>query len=148
MPGPTATPTAAYRCGSHSPAASYEQIARFPDTHKGKCFSFRGEVEQDTVLGFRINITEGRYSWDDDIFVLSGFDDSCIGTEGRVLEDDIVEFHGTAEGTWTYETIFGAGRGIPLVFCIGGAAEPWPTREYQQELWDAYQALLKRNQEN
>ena len=44
-------------------------------------------------------------------------DDSCIGTEGRILEDDIVQFTGTTEGIISYKTVLGANREIPLVYC-------------------------------
>lgn len=71
---------------------SYDDLARNPDTHKGKVVHFKGEViqviEDNTLTQYRISVTSTDYGgWDDPIFVTFETD-----SNNRFLEDDIVEF--------------------------------------------------------
>ncbi|MDY2628037.1 MAG: hypothetical protein SOW08_06945 [Lachnospiraceae bacterium] len=95
---------------------SYNTIARDPDKYKGKYAKFTGEVIQSMEDGdeytLRVNVTEGRYGYDDTILVSYTLKDG----ESRILEDDIVTMYGMLFGTYTYETIFGASVTVPLFF--------------------------------
>lgn len=99
-------------CSSYS----YKEIARNPDNYKGKRAKFQGEVVQVMESGnscqYRVNITKGRYSWTDTIYVSYTRADS---SEARILEDDIITIYGTLGGNYTYETVMGAEMTIPLI---------------------------------
>lgn len=95
---------------------SYDDLARNPDTHKGKVVHFKGEViqviEDNTLTQYRISVTSTDYGgWDDPIFVTFETD-----SNNRFLEDDIVEFWGTSVGTITYQSTMGGNITIPAVF--------------------------------
>lgn len=94
---------------------TYEEIARNPDAFKGNYAKFKGEVIQVIEDGndytLRVNITEGRYYWDDTILVIYTKKDS---SEPRILEDDIVWMYGKLAGTYTYETVMGSQLTVPF----------------------------------
>lgn len=94
---------------------TYEEVFRNPDNYKGKNAVFRGEViqvlEEDGEYTLRVNVTEGRYIWEDTILV------SYTAEPGasRILEDDIVTLYGTMKGVYTYESVMGADITVPLM---------------------------------
>jgi len=96
---------------------TYEELARNPDKYLGDYVKLRGEVIQVMVDGdeytLRVNITKGRYYWEDPILVTYTMKDSG---EDRILEEDIVLMYGMMFGDYTYETVMGAEVTVPLMF--------------------------------
>jgi hypothetical protein len=90
---------------------SYDDLARYPDEHKGKAVKYQGKIVQkagDTVL--RVDITRGEYGlWKNTVWI----DLKGQAKEAKILEDDVIEFVGITNGTRTYEAIFGNTVTIP-----------------------------------
>lgn len=95
---------------------SYDEVARNPDTYKGKPAKFKGQVIQSMPEGdsytLRVNVTPSRYYWDDTILVTYT---KQSPEESNILEDDIVTFYGTLMGMYTYESVMGASITVPLL---------------------------------
>ena len=94
---------------------SYEELFRNSSELKGQRVRAKGEVVQvidgSYSKGYRISITEkGYYStyYTDPIYV-------TYTGNAKILENDIVELYGIADGEQTYETIFNATKTIPKV---------------------------------
>ena len=89
---------------------SYNELFRNIDLYEGKSYGFTGKVIQ-TLDGrgdsyqLRISVTKDRFNWSDTVFV---FHDGI-----RILEDDLVQFVATVEGTITYESVLGGEITIP-----------------------------------
>ena len=96
---------------------NYKEIARQPDSYKGKKGKFRGKVIQvsegtfdSNKITLRVNVTEGEYGlWDDTVYVTYKYKDG----ESKILEDDIINMYGIIEGTESYVSVFGAKITIP-----------------------------------
>jgi TM2 domain-containing membrane protein YozV len=93
---------------------SYEEIARNPNIYKGKPSFFTGKVIQVTEnrknITLRINVTEGRYSWSDTIYV----DYTRLSEdESRILDDDIIKVYGDLNGIKSYRAVLGNTISIP-----------------------------------
>lgn len=96
---------------------SYKEISRNPSNYEGKKAVFTGEVIQVireniygvTVYNLRVNVTRGRYTYSDTVYVTY----YALEDEGYILEDDIITMYGELDGEKTYETIFGASVTIP-----------------------------------
>lgn len=97
---------------------TYDEIARNPDNYKLQAAKFRGKViqviEDGNDVTMRLNITKGRYTWSDTIYVEYSRKDS---SESRILEDDIITVYGLMMGTVTYKTVLGASVTIPAMLC-------------------------------
>lgn len=93
----------------------YTELARDPDTYIGKKAKFTGEVIQVTETGgttvMRVNVTKGKYSWDDTMYVTYTPKDG----ESRILEDDIIIIYGELQPLKTYTTVMGASMSIPAI---------------------------------
>ena len=96
---------------------SYKDIARQPDSFKGRNAHFRGKIIQvsegyfDSVT-LRVEVTEDEYGfWDDAVYVTYTYKDG----ESKLLDDDIINMYGVIKGTKTYTTIFGASVTIPYL---------------------------------
>lgn len=96
---------------------SYDELARNPDAYKGQQMRFRGKIIQiidssKNNIQMRIEVTEGRYTWDDVVLVDYTYKDG----QSKFLEDDIVTFYGIYGGTFSYESVLGATITVPLCF--------------------------------
>ena len=95
---------------------SYKDIARNPDSYKGKYGKFYGKViqvlETDiygmTSYTLRVAIN-GSYS---NIMLVTYF---ATGNESHILEDDYITMYGEIQGTETYETVLGNSVTIPAM---------------------------------
>ncbi len=91
---------------------TYDQIARTPDTYKGKKVRFSGFVlqvmESENQVELRI-ATDGNY--DDIIYVY--YKSSLVSS--RILEDDYITIYGVSEGLYTYISAWGVEVTIPLI---------------------------------
>lgn len=96
----------------------YDELFRYNERHIGEAVRYIGEVlefqqrpcdacENPTAI-LRVAVTEGRYSWEDPIWV------DYAGTE-RFLEDDIVTVWGTVEGLESYTAVLGNTVTVPKV---------------------------------
>lgn len=98
---------------------TYDQIARNPDDYKFQNAKFQGKViqviESGNNITMRLNVTRGRYSWSDTIYVQYSRKDS---SESRILEDDIITAYGMMMGTYTYTSTMGASITIPYMMCV------------------------------
>ena len=96
---------------------AYSDLARNPDEYQGKYVKFTGKVVQtmegESIGALRVNVTKGKYSYDDTVYVLYAIDSS-----NRVLEDDIVTFYGYSGGLYSYESVLGATITIPSVYAM------------------------------
>lgn len=97
---------------------TYDEIARHPDEHMFEAAKFTGEViqvmEDGDDISMRLNITKGRYTWTDTIYVQYSRSNS---SESRILEDDIITVYGVMLGTVTYQSVLGASVTIPAMLC-------------------------------
>lgn len=59
----------------------------------------------------RVNVTQGKYSWDDTLYVTYTPKDG----ESRILEDDIITIYGEMQPLKTYTTVMGASVSIPAI---------------------------------
>lgn len=96
---------------------NYKDIARNPDSYKGKPAKFTGKViqvlEDGNDVTLRVNITKDEYDlWEDTIYVEYTRKSS---TEGRILEDDIITMYGDLDGIKTYETVLKSEMSIPYL---------------------------------
>mgnify|MGYP000876639357 CR=1 FL=1 len=96
---------------------SYDDLARYPDQHKGKAVSYQGKVIQKVSdTGLRIGTKEGSYgSWDDVFYVRLKNEAKDVG----ILEGDIVEFIGMTDGEQKATTIFGQRVALPRINVYG-----------------------------
>lgn len=89
---------------------SYNELFRNIDLYEGKPYGFTGKVIQSLdgrgdSYQLRISVTKDRFSWSDTVYVFH---------EGiRILEDDLVQFVATVEGTITYKSVLGGDITIP-----------------------------------
>ena len=95
--------------------ATFDDLARYPDRHKGNYWHTKGEIiqsQQDgTFFAFRINVTENRYgNWEDTVYAVWEQQGNT-----RFLEDDIIEFVAILGGLHTYESILGASITLPFM---------------------------------
>ena len=94
---------------------SYTELARDPNTYVGKNAKFTGKVIPvseglgSTVM--RVDVTQGKYSWDDTLYVTYTPKDG----ESRILEDDIITIYGEMQPLKTYTTVMGASVSIPAI---------------------------------
>ena len=98
---------------------SYNEVARHPDQYVGERVHFRGEVVQVLQDGdsfeLRVNVTSsgGYYTyWSDTVYVVYTRENA---SEGKILEDDIIDFYGEFYGEISYESVLGATITIPCV---------------------------------
>lgn len=98
------------KCRSYT----YDELARNPDSYKGKNVVLTGEViqviESTSSRDIELRVIIGN-SYDDVIYVSYTLKDG----EGRILEDDVLTIYGTFEGLISYETVLGAKVTIPYV---------------------------------
>lgn len=96
---------------------TFDDLARNPDTYKGKKVKFTGKVLQVTELTGEIQIrlataSDGWGNYYEDVVYLY-FESSLISS--RILEDDIITIYGTAQGLHSYTTVLGANVTLPLI---------------------------------
>lgn len=96
---------------------SYDEIARNPDTYKGKYAKLTGQVIQVMEDGdsytLRVDITKKGSYWTDTILVSYTKQDA---NESRILEDDVITMYGMLAGTYTYKTVMGSSLTVPLLY--------------------------------
>jgi hypothetical protein len=98
---------------------AYNEVARYPERHLGKAVVFTGKViqvlnEGNSVL-MRVVVTwNPRGWWNYEDVVLLRYRDP-LKSDGRILENDIVEFRGVFKGTQNYKAIFGQSIDKPSV---------------------------------
>lgn len=93
--------------------ASYDELARYPDRYDGKGVLLHGEVMQKiSDTEFLICISKGEFGiWTDQVYVkLKG---DAKGT--RLLEDDIVDIVGVAQGEISYKSVSGQKISVPAI---------------------------------
>ncbi|MGN0262606.1 MAG: hypothetical protein ACI4B9_07205 [Eggerthellaceae bacterium] len=88
---------------------TYDEIARDPDGWDGYKVALTGEVMQVSGSTILLQVTNKGYYWDDIVYVHYYGN----GSGPRILEDDVVTFYGTMEGTYTYTTVMGASKTVP-----------------------------------
>lgn len=97
---------------AYNTGITYNQLARNPDTYKGKKVKFSGKViqvmESDGETQLRIAI-DGNY----DNILLAGYDPAIIN--GRILKNDQITLKGVSIGVITYDSTMGGSITIPGV---------------------------------
>ena len=94
----------------------YKTLARNPDKYEGQKVTFTGQVVQvmegEGITAYRINVTPDEWGYyDDTVYVTYSGDLS----EGRILDDDIVNFWGESTGLYSYESVLHEEITIPSV---------------------------------
>lgn len=97
-------------------ALTYEDMARYPDKNTGASITISGEVDQviyeDEGWAVKMQTKKTEYGYfGNDLFVYF----SEYPSNGRVLEDDMIQATGTFIGPYQYETVLGAVREVPLI---------------------------------
>lgn len=88
----------------------YQDMARYPEKYKGQYVRFNGKVVQKMDNVLRVNVTEGEYDlWDDTVYAV------MRDNNARILEDDLVEMYGIADGLESYKAVLGNKITIPRV---------------------------------
>lgn len=99
---------------------SYSELARNPQSYKGRLVKFRGKIIQvleEEAYGlrfanFRVNTKYGYSTYTDDTIFVTYF---ASKDDARFLENDVITIYGEYDGLYTYETIFGASVTIPKI---------------------------------
>ena len=82
--------------------------------YKSSCTAGYSYTEVSEGLGstvMRVDVTQGKYSWDDTLYVTYTPKDG----ESRILEDDIITIYGEMQPLKTYTTVMGASVSIPAI---------------------------------
>lgn len=91
---------------------TYEELARNPNSYKGKKVALKGEMIQVLESGrdveLRINVNG---EFDETVYVIYTLKDG----EGRILENDVVDIYGTFAGLLTYESVLGSEITLPRI---------------------------------
>ena len=106
----TVESSATYNSTSY-PKASYEDILRYPDKHRGEQVQIYGKVLQKMTSGSSVILrvgTTNRYY--DSVFYVTYL---STAIDASVIEDDFVTIYGKCTGTKTYETVMGSSVTIP-----------------------------------
>ncbi len=91
-------------------SATYDELARNPETYKNKHIHVRGKVaqiisENGLNVLIRINITSSEYDfWTDDVVITYTRQSA---NESRILEGDIIDVYGVYEGIESYKSAIG-----------------------------------------
>lgn len=95
---------------------TFKEIARNPNSYKGKRAKIKGEVIQVQQDGnevvLRINMTKQDGYYTDTIMAWYAYSDE---NEDRILEGDIVTIYGELYGTVTYTSVLGADITVPAI---------------------------------
>lgn len=98
---------------SQSVTVSYDEVARNPDTYKGKLITFTGEVSQvieGSTITLLIDQTNPDDEWASDTWYVTY---KPAEGESRILEGDTITVYGECVGTETYQSVLGAQITIP-----------------------------------
>ena len=89
----------------------YKKLMRNPNKYMNKYVKYTGKVNQVIESGqIKMAVTKDRYGfYDDDILVI-------YEEKTKILEDDIVTIYGQAGGNYTYTTVLGANKEVPVVY--------------------------------
>ncbi len=116
VPTPTVSPRDAYI--NSCTEGNYEEIARYPEKHKGEQVYFKGHIMSvsESIWGnsvtYLIQVTQGSYGiWEDIVYVTY----TRSADAPKILEDDIVTFYGKCMGDYTYLTVLGSTNTVPYV---------------------------------
>lgn len=94
---------------------SYKELFRNIKDYDGKRLHFKGQIKQVVSDGeseseYLISVTKDEYDyWEDNIYVIL----DRTNFKDKLLEDDIVEFYGECNGSYSYTTILGASEEVP-----------------------------------
>lgn len=92
---------------------TYENLMRTPETYDNHSISMTGKVMQVQDDVFLVQVSQDEYGlWDDIVMVDDLRNDSSV----HILEDDIITFYGSYQGTTKYETVMGDSKTVPLVY--------------------------------
>ena len=95
---------------------TFKEIARNPNSYKGKRAKITGEVIQVQQDGnevvLRVNMTKQDGYYTDTIMAGYAYSNE---NEDRILEDDIVTIYGELYGTITYTSVMGAEVTVPAI---------------------------------
>lgn len=96
---------------------TFKEIARNPNSYKGKRAKIIGEViqvqEDGNEVVLRVNMTKNQYGYYEDT-IMAGYA-YADENEDRILEGDIVTIYGELYGTITYTSVLGADVTVPAI---------------------------------
>lgn len=90
---------------------TYENVARSPDSYKGKDIIVHGEIIQVQESGSRVIMRVAEKDYDDIWYVTYKYSES----ENRLLEDDYITIYGECDGLETYQSLLGQSISIPSI---------------------------------
>lgn len=109
LPANKGTEVEPFNAADYQTNIAIDQLARNPQQYKGQKIALTGSVLQsDETEPYLLVAVNG----DSDNLVYVPYD-SDILNGSRILEDDLVTFYGTANGTYSYETVNGSANTIP-----------------------------------
>ncbi len=95
----------------------YKEIFRNSEKYIGEYAKFTGKViqvqENGEIYSLRVNVTKDKYGYYDDTIMIIMYMNAI---DGRILEDDIIEFYGKLGELTSYETVLGATVTIPTLY--------------------------------
>ena len=105
---PVPTPTPIDWSGIESP--NYRDFFRFAERYEGKPVKFEGLVIQTINDCYRVTVEKTDYGWDNDSVIYA-----CGSSDIRILDDDVIQIFGFADGLYTYRAVMGNSVEIPRV---------------------------------
>ena len=112
-------------------AIPYDDLARYPDEYKGKPVIYTGKVVQVvSKTALRVSISQDQFGfWDDTVYV----DLKEGAREVSLLEEDIIQLVGVANGDYTYTAVLGNRITVPRITAyeislLAKRGEPWPPK--------------------
>ena len=95
----------------------YKELFRNIESNKGNMFHFKGKIQQVVSDGeyeskYLISVTKNEYDyWEDNVYVI--LDRTYF--KDKLLEDDIVDFYGECNGSYSYTSVLGESIEVPKI---------------------------------
>ena len=95
----------------------YKELFRNIESNKGNMFHVKGQIQQVVSDGeyeskYLISVTKNEYDyWEDNVYVI--LDRTYF--KDKLLEDDIVDFYGECNGSYSYTSVLGESIEVPKI---------------------------------
>ena len=95
----------------------YKELFRNIEENKGNMFHFKGQIQQVVSDGeseseYLIAVTKDEYDyWEDSVYVV--LDRTYF--KDKLLEDDVIDFYGECNGSYSYTSILGESIDVPKI---------------------------------
>lgn len=95
----------------------YKELFRNIESNKGNMFHFKGQIQQVVSEGeyeseYLIAVTKDEYGyWEDNVYIV--LDRTYF--KDKLLEDDVIDFYGECNGSYSYTSILGESIEVPKI---------------------------------